>query len=187
MFAPNPPRGNRFLKVLVTDSQDETWDMKTDIYAEEQYPIPWIWYTRQRKINRRITGAEGGHGSWYQKWHARWYCRQWAIAHDGELPKKVELVKITYPIPTPEWVRDHGPYNPIERMRKLGKETLLYTARCESEVDAQVPLQILNRHGIEESKYKVRRWNMLRNREKRWEEKKERERKQREREAEKGE
>ena len=29
------------------------------------YPLPWIWYSRQRKMNRRIGGSEGGHGSWY--------------------------------------------------------------------------------------------------------------------------
>jgi hypothetical protein len=186
MFAPNPPRGNRFLKVLVTDSKGETWDMKTDVYAEEQRPIPWIWYTRQRKINRRISGAEGGHGSWYQKWHARWFCRRWALEHDGEIPSRVQLIKITNGIPTPEWARDHGPYDPVERIEKLGKEEVIYTAHCRTEVDAQVPRELLERHGIDAGEdHKVRRWNMLRNREKRWQEKKERERKKREEEAKK--
>lgn len=169
MFAPNPPRSNMFLQVLVTDPKGEVWDMKTDVYAEEARPLPWIWYTRQRKVNRRIAGGEGGKGSWYQKWHARWFCRQWALEHEGELPEKVELVKITYPIPSPEWVRDHGAYDPVERLEELGKYETIYTARCKTETDAQPPEVILERHGIEPpADYQVRRWGFLRNKADRW-------------------
>ena len=57
----------------------------TEEICDAVYPIPWIWYTRQRKMNRRIAGSEGGNGEWYQKWHARYLCRQWQLDH-GELP-----------------------------------------------------------------------------------------------------
>lgn len=169
MFAPNPPRANRFLKVLVTDEDGETWDMRNDIYAEESRPLPWIWYTRQRKINRRIGGSEGGHGSWYQKWHGRYHCRQWQKTHNGEVPRKVELINITYTIPTPEYVFKNGPYDPWERLEKTGKEKLIYTARCRTEVGAQLVNEIRARHGIEPAEIEIRRWSALRGREAAWE------------------
>jgi hypothetical protein len=169
MFAPNPPRSNQFLRVIVTDAQGEAWDMRTDVYAEEQRPLPWIWYTRQRKINRRISGSEGGHGNWYQKWHARWFCRQWQLDHEGELPQKVELVKITYPIPTPEYVFENGPYDPMQRLAQLGKEKVIYTAECKTEVGAQTPDVIRERNGLPPSDIEVRRWSALRHKQSAWE------------------
>jgi hypothetical protein len=173
MFAPNPPRSNLFLKVLVTDPQGVVLDMKTDVYADEQRPLPWIWYTRQRKINRRVAGSEGGGGSWYRKWHARWFCRKWQLDHDGEIPQKVELVKITYPIPSPETVAENGPYDPVERLRTLGKFEVIHTVRCHTEVDAQLPDLIRARHGIEPLDEGMRRWNLLRGKKRRWDEKNE--------------
>jgi hypothetical protein len=175
MFAPNPPRSNLLLRVLVTDANGETWDMNTDVYADEQRPIPWIWYTRQRKINRRVGGGEGGKGSWYQKWHARYYCRKWALDHDGELPRSVELVKLTYSIPTPEHVSKEGPYDPVERLRTQGKQTSIYTVNCRTEVDGQLPNVIRRRHGLPDSDVESRRWNHLRNKLRRWEAKRARE------------
>jgi hypothetical protein len=172
MFAPNPPRSNLFLKVLITDAQGEVFDMKTDVYAQEQRPLPWIWYTRQRKINRRVAGSEGGGGSWYQKWHARWFCRKWQLDNEGEIPQKVELVKITYPIPSPEEVAEHGPYDPVERLRTMGKYEVIYTARCRTEVDAQLPNAIRTRHGIEPLEEGIRRWSRLRGKKRRWDERK---------------
>jgi hypothetical protein len=177
MFAPNPPRANQFLRVIVTDSQGEPWDMRTDFYAEEQRPLPWIWYTRQRKINRRISGSEGGHGSWYQKWHARWFCKRWVLEHDGELPQKIELIKITYPIPTPEYVFENGPYDPIQRMQELGKEKVIFEVECKTEVGAQPPDVIRERHGLPPSDIEIRRWNALRNKQSAWEQFKEQRRK----------
>jgi hypothetical protein len=175
MFAPNPPRSNLFLRVLVTDQSGETFDMNTDVYHPSQRPIPWIWYTRQRKINRRIAGAEGGGGEWYQKWHARWYCRQWALEHGGELPKDVQLVKITYPIPTPEEVAKDGPYDPVERMATKSSQRVVFTVECETELEAQPPDVIRARHGLPPSDVEIRRWGELRGKKRRWEAKKKRE------------
>ncbi|MCA9654557.1 MAG: hypothetical protein H6712_17545 [Myxococcales bacterium] len=174
MFAPNPPRSNMFLKVEVTDASGQVLDMNTDVYHPSQRPIPWIWYTRQRKINRRIAGSEGGHGSWYQKWHARWFCRTWALEHGGELPKKVELKKISYGIPSPEQVASQGPYDPWQRLEETGKETSLHTVFCEDEVGAQPVNVIRARHGLPPAD-NVKRWNMLRNKKERWDRDRERE------------
>jgi hypothetical protein len=79
MFAPNPPRSNLMMRVLVTDTDGEVYDLNTDVYHPANRPIPWLFYSRIRKINRRIVGAEGGKGEWYQKWHGRYICRQWAL------------------------------------------------------------------------------------------------------------
>ncbi len=184
MFAPNPPRSNRFLKVLLTDSEGEVWDMRTDIYAEENRPEPWIWYTRQRKINRRIGGSEGGKGSWYQKWHARYFCREWQRQHDGEVPRKVELINVTYPIPKPEEVFKRGPYDPRARLAKLGKEKVVYTAKCRTEVGAQLVNEIRARHGVAPAEIQIRRWSAMRGRESSWERFLENQRKKEERERE---
>ncbi len=148
MFAPNPPRSNLFMRVLVTDQDDQVLDLNTDVYHPANKPIPWIWYTRQRKINRRIVGAEGGKGSWYQKWHARYICREWARTHDGVPPKKVDLVKIWYSIPKPEWVKEHGAYDPEKRYEKHNRQKYVYTATCATDINAQLPDHIRARYGL---------------------------------------
>ncbi|HET6584628.1 MAG TPA: hypothetical protein VFG69_14315 [Nannocystaceae bacterium] len=151
MFAPNPPRHNVFMRVLVTDEHGEVWDLRSDVYAEEQRAIPFIWNDRMRKMNRRIIGGEGDGGSWYRKWYARWQCRQWALEHDGRVPKDVQLVKVSYAIPTPEAVREHGWYRPEDRLRTHGKDELVHTERCVTAVLGQPLPEVALRHGITSS------------------------------------
>jgi uncharacterized membrane protein YphA (DoxX/SURF4 family) len=169
MFAPNPPRANAHLRVTVTDKNGEIYDLNTDVYAcfmpgatqdicDAVYPIPWIWYTRQRKMNRRIAGSEGGAGEWYQKWHARWVCRQWELEH-GELPRRVELYKITYPIPSPEEVF-LNPYDAKTQYNAKGSHKLLHTTECAASIFGQLPNEIRRRHGLPEVDEKtIRTWN----------------------------
>ncbi|MBP7285169.1 MAG: hypothetical protein KBB21_01070, partial [Nannocystaceae bacterium] len=166
MFAPNPPRSNVFLKVLVTGQDGEVYDMKTDVYAPERKPMPWIWNDRMRKMNRRIIGGESGDTQWYRKWHARWYCREWALNPDlveglsgiGEPPKKVELVKVWYKIPSPEDVARRGFYVPEDLLERTGEEKVEYTENCRGAVMGQLPDWIRERHGLpplpENEKYK---------------------------------
>lgn len=156
MFAPNPPRANMFMRVLVHGRDGGTYDLQGDTYAcfedeaacDAVYPIPWITYTRQRKMNRRIAGSEGGNGVWAQKWHARWVCRDWALNHGGEAPEKVEIYKVTYPIPNPEHVAKYGPYDPAEQYRKKSSQELLHTTRCASSAYGELPNWIRERHGL---------------------------------------
>jgi hypothetical protein len=158
MFAPNPPRSNVFMKVLVTDADGHVWDRKTDVYAEEQKPIPWIWNTRLRKMNRRIIGGESGPTGWYQKWYARWECRQWAREHGGLMPTKVELVKVWYSIPSPEQTHHNGYYVAEDLLARTGHEKVAYTADCHTEVQGQLPNFIRERDGLpllEEGEYKA--------------------------------
>ncbi len=168
MFAPNPPRTNVFLKVLVTDANDETWDLRTDVYAPEQKPHPWIWNTRMRKMNRRIIGGESGPTAWYQKWYARYHCRQWAREHGGAMPKRVQLVKIWYKIPSPEQTRRRGYYVAEELLERAGHEKVSYVASCRTSVMGQLPNFIRARDGLPELpdghykpwiKHKRRKWD----------------------------
>jgi len=173
MFAPNPPRSNVFMKVLVTDETGHVWDMKTDVYAEEQKPIPWIWNTRLRKMNRRIIGGESGNTGWYQKWYARWQCRQWAREHGGQMPAKVELIKVWYSIPSPEQVRKNGYYVAEDLLSRTGHEKVAYTAECSKEVQGQLPNFIRERDGLpllEEGEYKP--WH--KNKKQAWEKRRQR-------------
>jgi hypothetical protein len=168
MFAPNPPRHNVFMRAVVIDQNDEKWDMRTDVYADERRPIPWVWNDRMRKMNRRIIGGESGKGDWYQKWYGRYLCRSWALAHYGTPPKKVELFKISYRIPSPEEVRRKGWYKPAVQMVLGGSEYRKYTETCRSGINAQVPNDQRARHGlplIEEDEFKP--W--VKNRLKKWE------------------
>ena len=147
MFAPNPPRTNLMMRVLVTDNDGEIYDLNTDVYHPANRPIPWIFYTRIRKINRRIIGAEGGKGKWYQKWHGRYICRDWALHHGGVAPKQVDLIKVSYSIPTPEEVAKDGPYKPEERLQRHSSVRHVHTTQC-SDVNAQLPNHIRERHGL---------------------------------------
>jgi hypothetical protein len=78
---------------------------------------------------------------------------------------------MTYPIPSPEWVAENGPYDPVERMETLGKQKVVYVAECAKEVGGQLPNLIRQRHGIPPIEDGVRRWNALRNRERAWNDK----------------
>ena len=148
MFAPNPPRQNVFLKTLVTDVDGTVYDLKTDVYAPEQKPIPWIWNDRMRKMNRRVSGGESGKGDWYQKWLARYHCREWARTHDGQEPLKVELIKVWYAIPSPEQVQKQGWYVAERLLEEKGHEREIHTVTCASDPEAQLPDTIRARHGL---------------------------------------
>lgn len=161
MFAPNPPRRNVFMQVIVTEKNGESWDLQTDVYAcflpgatqqtcDATYPTPWVFYSRTRKMNRRVVGSEGGKGSWYQKWHARYVCREWARDHDGELPEKVQLVKVSYPIPSPVRVWRQGPYDPKTHYLKHKRHTVVHTVKCATEQMGQLSPELSDRYGIAE-------------------------------------
>ena len=182
MFAPNPPRSNVFLKVLVTDQNGETYDLKTDVYAPEMKPMPWILNDRIRKMNRRMSSRRNDRESWYLKWHGRYHCRRWAMDHEGVAPEKIELVKVWYKIPSPEQVRKLGYYIPEIQLEKFGHSSTIRTTRCATDPEAQIPNYQRERHGLpllEEDEIKLWKKQRLR----KWERKLEREAKKAAREA----
>ena len=148
MFAPNPPRHNVFLKVLVTDADGEVHDMRTDMYAEGRKPMPWILNDRIFKMNRRMSGGEAGKGDWYQRWYGRYHCREWALTHDGVAPRKVVLAKVTYRIPGPEEVARGGYYLPEVQLARFAREERLHTTNCATEPEAQLSDVVRARHGL---------------------------------------
>lgn len=167
MFAPNPPRDNVFMQVLVTDDAGEVWDMNSDVYAETRRPIPFVFNDRMRKMSRRIIGGEGsGKGSWYQKWYARWQCRDFALSHDGRVPREVELVRWSYRIPTPEAMAERGWYDPMKQLHEHGVRKVAHTERCANAVLGQPSPEVAARHGVESS-VEHRPW--IKRRQKRWE------------------
>ncbi len=146
MFAPNPSRSNVFMNVYVTDAQGEIWDLFTDANSPRNKQNPWWIYDRMGKITRQVTG-DSPH---FQKWLARYHCRNWALEHEGELPRKVEIVKQWYAIPSPDTLKKIGPYDPGEYLAKHGKRELVYTAWCAREPDGQPTNEQRLRRGLPE-------------------------------------
>ncbi|MEZ4429439.1 MAG: hypothetical protein R3A51_17340, partial [Nannocystaceae bacterium] len=163
MFAPNPPRHNVFMKTVVIEEDGEKWDLRTDLYAPERKPIPWIWNDRMRKMNRRIIGGESGKGDWYQKWYGRYICREWALAHRGRMPKKVELFRISYLMPSPQQVAERGWYVPEELLLLRGRSSRKYTESCRAGFNAQLPNYMRQRYGLPEVDEKtIKQWEKKR-------------------------
>ncbi len=148
MFAPNPPRHNVFLKVLVTDADGVEFDLRSDMYDPDRKPIPWILNDRIFKMNRRMSGGESGKGDWYQTWYGRYHCREWALRHGGVAPQQVELKKVTYRIPGPEEVARGGYYIPELQLAQHSTERRLHVTRCASEPEAQLSDEVRARHGL---------------------------------------
>lgn len=131
MWAPDPPRMyvTTPLKVVIVDHAGQAWNVRTHVDGPERNPVPWIFYDRSHKIARRIvsTGAKGPYAHAY----ARWHCRRWARTAAGQPPRTVELRALSYPIPTPEEARAHGPRTPAELRGTLGTEKTILTFECE--------------------------------------------------------
>jgi len=106
MFSPNPPRSNTFMQTVTVLPNGERWDLRNNGYHYDlaegppSRPDPWIINDRMRKMHRRMVGK----GKWYLRYWAGFYCREWALAHDGELPREIEVNKIVTRIPAPAFV-----------------------------------------------------------------------------------
>ena len=148
MFAPNPPRHNVFMRIVLTDENGEQWDMRSDVYAPERMPIPWIWNDRMRKMNRRVIGGETGKGDVYQKWYGRYLCREWARTHRGVMPEKVTLYKVSYKMPPPEVVARQGWYVPHTLLHDTGRQEQQHVEKCATAIQGQLPDSIRERHGL---------------------------------------
>ncbi len=153
MFAPNPPRSNDFLQVLVTDELGEVWDLRLDLDAPQRRTTPFVWNDRARKMHRVLVAGRGW-GKTYRKWYARYHCRQWAMAHDGHVPRSVQLVRRWYRIPSPEQTRAKGWYDPVELFERAGKSKVFHTERCATAVLGQPTPAMRRRHGLPEGEFR---------------------------------
>lgn len=100
MFAPNPPRGNAFMRTIAVDQNGEEWILGGwlgDDHFENRSPV-FFWNDRMRKMHRRMSGKS----KWYLKYWSDFHCREWALEHDGELPKEIQIVLVKTPIPKPD-------------------------------------------------------------------------------------
>src|SRR5690606_2812748 len=97
-----------------------------DHYSNRPYVF---WYNdRMRKMHRRMVGKS----KWYLRYWGQYHCRDWALTHDGRLPKEVRILKLKTGIPTPEELVEAGvPSDP--RKRKLHRE-LIETHTCKPDV-----------------------------------------------------
>ena len=140
MFAPNPPRRNTFMRTIVVDTDGESYQVGKDHYTNRPYVF---WYNdRERKMQRRMVGKS----KWYLKYWSSYQCRLWAMSHDGQMPERVEIIKMRTGIPKPdELFKTRKASDP--RKRKLKKE-LLETHKCK---DANLSPEFKQRMGWEVS------------------------------------
>ncbi len=128
MFSPNPPRGNAFMRTIAVDQNGEEWILGGplgDDHFENRSRV-FFWNDRMRKMHRRMSGKS----KWYLRYWAEFHCREWALEHDGELPKEIQIVLVKTPIPKPDQLKE--PSDP--RKRKVSLK-LMQTDSCEPNGD----------------------------------------------------
>ena len=140
MFAPNPPRGNAFMRTVAVDQNGEEW-MLGGALGNDHFDgrsRVFFWNDRMRKMHRRMSGKS----KWYLRYWAEFHCREWALEHEGELPKEIQIIVIKTPIPKPDKL--DGPSDPRKRKATF---KLIETQSCEPNGDL-TPL-MKQRRGIE--------------------------------------
>jgi hypothetical protein len=93
-FSPNPPRVNRYVRVLVQDGDGGVTDVRHDSHGRQTYP--YLRYDHVRKVNRRL-----GEDPHYQPGYAAWVCRDWERTHGGRPATEVRLLELSTRIPPP--------------------------------------------------------------------------------------
>jgi hypothetical protein len=140
MFAPNPPRGNGFMRTIAIDENGDEWILGGplgDDHFETRSRV-FFWNDRMRKMHRRMSGKS----KWYLRYWSEFHCREWALEHDGVPPQEIRIVLVTTPIPKPDKLE--GPSDP--RKRKVGFKEL-QTHACG--LDGDLSPIMKQRRGIE--------------------------------------
>lgn len=138
MFAPNPHRTNSFLQVRVETQDGDEYDLLHDMYGRRDYP--YFFYDRMGKINRRLIEQDK-----YQRTYAAWVCRDWAMTHGGEAPRRVLFTKLWTRVPHPRSVYSTMGFDPFQL--RLSKENLP-SFDCATTQHAQVPDEVRARLGL---------------------------------------
>lgn len=137
MFS-RPRLNNDALITQVVDRSGGVHTLPNNLFAEKR-PVELHW-ERMRKLRLRIT-KRSGRG--FRPYWALYHCREWALAHDGELPRQVVLYRRYSRIPSVAWVRKHGAF----RSQDLAtKEERLGTYACRG--DGRLPAYMKERYGL---------------------------------------
>ena len=138
MFAPNPPRHNQFMRIMVEEKNGDLWDIAHDHYGRRTYP--YLVYSRMGKINRRLFKM-----SRHRESYGAWACREWERTHGGESAKEIRFIKMWTRIPPPELVYERMHYDPMEL--ELQKYEILKVP-CATTIHAQLPPYLRERYGL---------------------------------------
>jgi hypothetical protein len=137
MFAPNPPRENVFIRVLVEDQEGELHDVEHDIYGRRSHP--YVFYEHMGKVNQRLAEE-----ILQRRSYAAWVCREWQRDHAGQPARAVHLVRLSTRIPTPAEVAA-GTDDPRERPPRREP---LEVVSCATAPWAQLPPRLRQRYGF---------------------------------------
>jgi hypothetical protein len=139
MFAPNPNRTNNFVQVYVEDLDGGLWDFEQDIWEEDRYP--YLWYSREGKINRRIDGKKH-----LQRMYGAWVCREWERQNQGQPAKSVRFVRRVTRVPHPQEVIENGGW---DQWQAPTEQTEQETINCKTTQHGQLPNELRVRYGFE--------------------------------------
>lgn len=138
MFAPDPPRGNPFVRVMVEDRWGQVRDLGHEIYGRRVYP--YLFFDRLAKINGWGLAVKR-----HRQAYAAWVCREWEREHGGEPAAAVRLVRFMTEIPPPEVAYAAGGYHPLLlEVKTLSRETF----QCRTLPHGQLSPALRARHGF---------------------------------------
>ena len=107
MFAPDVPRANVFMKVLVEDDLGRTIDLRQDIHGRKRYP--YLFFDRPAAMNWFVSAKQP-----YQPIYAAFICREWERRHGGQPARAVVLDSFLSTIPSPHEAIPSGGYDPMQ-------------------------------------------------------------------------
>jgi hypothetical protein len=138
MFAPDAPRVNVYMRVLVEDREGKAHDLAHDIYGKRQYP--YLFFDRMGSINWLVSALEA-----YRPAYAAWVCRDWERTHAGQPARAASLVTfVTVNPPPQEAVRSNGYHPMLLDLRRVATHRF----ECASVPHGQLPDDLRARSGL---------------------------------------
>jgi hypothetical protein len=138
MFAPDPPRANPFVRVVVEDATGQREDLHFDVYGRRQYP--YLFFDRLAKINAWVVRKPE-----MRTVYAAWACREWERTHGGEPARRVRLENFHTDIPAPDVAQAMGGYHPmLLEVHETGSDTF----DCATLPHGQLSPVVRARHGL---------------------------------------
>lgn len=135
MFAPNPVRENVFVRVTVEDATGRVHDLGHDIRGRRNHP--YLRYSHLAKVNQRLADSRS-----LRNVYSAWVCRSWQLEHPDLPARTVRMTRLSTRVPPPTAARDGFDPGSLPVKREI-----LQTVSCAKTPLAQVPPEILARHG----------------------------------------